>query len=795
VVKEGATMAGWFDKLQAFGGAHLRHVQVLREALQMADTAAAREHLAAYLRGLSGAALKGFQASVALLLQMETQPQVQQALQWVLANSDALRRGDFRPPTPQTLPPHGLTLEQVVALVEPWAQLDEAQAEAAFVATLQALDARGRQEFAGHLETLAQRAQGQLAQMEAQDDSAWGTSFEDRMAYLQARITTGQRDPAQAQALARQRALVQALHEAAARARAWQPPATPPAPAAAQASPVPTPSPAAAGAPCTNDDAGADAGALAAFPYDGTPVEQVAALRAMLDDAAARQGMDAARRATLEDFLARIEDSLRREARRQAAAAPAPGDRAAMEADLRARMAHLSEFRAQMMRFVGLLRDVRRADAPPPGTRAAALLERIGALIEDVAAQLAHPGGMARDSEAQALQAMHLDLVRARGRLAELAADEAALRLYEADSLRATAQTLRLFHRRGHAMLARPVWPGGAARCDPGTVFVAVPEAWRPAVHAACDAAGLTQAPAARAGVDAATAQWRALQRSALAVFDLGGADPATYYALGQAYALGIELVLLARRGSVIPFDVAQHVIEVDDPGALAAPLAAALDDAVYGVQTHGLGLLMHATLARCRALAAHAVGSADADVLLSQLEATAASPLDFRAALEQFLAQLGNSRLVLLHPRWPARYPEPGVRRCFVVMPFSEQLAATQALYRRLDAELEAAGATVVRGDEALGQEIVASIWDETARASHVLVDLSGYNLNVCLELGMADAIGRDTLLIGCTGTPEARFTAIDKRRIHVYGDDEASWDGVRRQVLAFVKREPTLA
>jgi hypothetical protein len=181
--------------------------------------------------------------------------------------------------------------------------------------------------------------------------------------------------------------------------------------------------------------------------------------------------------------------------------------------------------------------------------------------------------------------------------------------------------------------------------------------------------------------------------------------------------------------------------------------------------------------------------------VLLKQLEATVASPLDFRAALEQLLAQLGNSRLVMLHPRWPAHYPSAdGTRRCFVVMPFSETLPGTQAMYRELDAALSQNGVHVVRGDEALGQDIVASIWEETARASHVLVDLTGYNLNVCLELGMADAMGRDTLLIGATGTPEQRFAAIDKRRIHSYGTDEASRQALQAQVIAFVQRAPTL-
>jgi hypothetical protein len=121
-------------------------------------------------------------------------------------------------------------------------------------------------------------------------------------------------------------------------------------------------------------------------------------------------------------------------------------------------------------------------------------------------------------------------------------------------------------------------------------------------------------------------------------------------------------------------------------------------------------------------------------------------------------------------------------------------QLATTQSMYRHIDADLRTAGVEVVRGDVALGQEIVASIWEETARASHVLVDLTNYNLNVCLELGMADTIGRDTLLIGANGTSDRRFAAIDKRRIHHYGEDDASQQAVRAQVRAFSERAATL-
>jgi len=34
------------------------------------------------------------------------------------------------------------------------------------------------------------------------------------------------------------------------------------------------------------------------------------------------------------------------------------------------------------------------------------------------------------------------------------------------------------------------------------------------------------------------------------------------------------------------------------------------------------------------------------------------------------------------------------------------------------------------------------------------VFVDLTEYNLNVCLELGVADTLGRPTFLFGCEGT-----------------------------------------
>jgi len=54
--------------------------------------------------------------------------------------------------------------------------------------------------------------------------------------------------------------------------------------------------------------------------------------------------------------------------------------------------------------------------------------------------------------------------------------------------------------------------------------------------------------------------------------------------------------------------------------------------------------------------------------------------------------------------------------------------------------------------------------------------VDLSGFNLNVCLELGIADTIGRRTLLIGEQGTErhlKDALPGVAKRRCLTYSGD----------------------
>jgi len=105
--------------------------------------------------------------------------------------------------------------------------------------------------------------------------------------------------------------------------------------------------------------------------------------------------------------------------------------------------------------------------------------------------------------------------------------------------------------------------------------------------------------------------------------------------------------------------------------------------------------------------------------------------------------------------------------------MPFRDDL---KMMYDVITKECRASGIKLIRGDMADEQQIVLSIWEEIGRATHIIVDLTGFNLNVCLELGIANALGRNTFIIGQQGTERKLFRSIEKRRCHPYPSNPTS-------------------
>ena len=248
-------------------------------------------------------------------------------------------------------------------------------------------------------------------------------------------------------------------------------------------------------------------------------------------------------------------------------------------------------------------------------------------------------------------------------------------------------------------------------------------------------------------------------------------------------------MLLLATR-KAMPFDIAQEVHLYNLPHDLERFLSSELDSVVYGLQIKGgAGSSIRATTEYANRLAA-----ADADngllrVAAQQLAAAQRDPVQFRAALDTFNGYLGVGAHVPLYPSGRA-YPNALEPRCFIIMPFCDELNPT---YLALIRECEREGVQPTRGDIAEGQEIIQSIWQEIGRGNCVIADLTGFNPNVCVELGIAHALGRPTLMIGKTGTEKHLFASVAKRRCHTYRDDPLEEPGFLNVVREFLTRPST--
>jgi len=60
---------------------------------------------------------------------------------------------------------------------------------------------------------------------------------------------------------------------------------------------------------------------------------------------------------------------------------------------------------------------------------------------------------------------------------------------------------------------------------------------------------------------------------------------------------------------------------------------------------------------------------------LFTRLQSVATDPVKFRAAIKVFNDRLGEDSHLILNPRWPGVYPDPCEPRCFVMIPFRDDL------------------------------------------------------------------------------------------------------------------------
>lgn len=419
---------------------------------------------------------------------------------------------------------------------------------------------------------------------------------------------------------------------------------------------------------------------------------------------------------------------------------------------------------------------LRKPSLKGPGAASGSRVERLQAALQDLKSFIG-AAGMAQGNSVGMREAA-MDLFVRLGRLTtwinQTGDDTAKIGHLERDQARALAHEVRLYATRRQQLLAQPIWPHVEATVDANRVFFSGSSHMRAELAGTLMFSGLELADEAPVGANFATHRWHELHSSNVAVFDLSDAQPQVYYELGIALTIGAQILLIAAEATEIPFDIAQNVSRYSAGNALRPWLADELQAAVYGLQVKGsLASSLPATLDYAERLAASWPDNALLGIAFKVMRGAGDDPIKFRNALTTFNCYLGAREHELLQTRWPGQYPDPHSPRNFAVMPFRTE---REAAYEVIDACARHAGVEPVRGDQAEGQEIIESIWKEICRATHVTVDLSGFNLNVCLELGMADTLGRPTLLIGEQGTErllKAALPGVAKRRCQTYAAD----------------------
>lgn len=739
-------------KLVETGAAYLQQVRVVNELKQLSPQEA-RARFAQYAQGLSNTARAGFAVTLAALEKNEASAEARRLIGSLRASLlDASEQAAAPPavsaaaPMPASAPRP--TFDEDLQRVGDWYEVDDQQREALIAGHLAALDADGLRELQANLDRMRRNCAEKIDDHQENEARIAGGRFvEDQMAYRMAVLRTGQHDPQwlqQLRELEQWRERFGLLHhrvELALEQR--QRPAAAPAPQ------------------------GADA------------LRGVQAMKQLLEQQIDSGEVRGERAVALRRTLAQIEAVLAASDRGEIGPAQAAqrikqvyADSASMLADPGAasRIARATPRQKEIDAYAGAMKVAlgRELMESPPAATASA----IGAVLGDLTTFQQRVAGVTDDDA-----------------LAEL----------ERDVLRPAARARHELAMTRHALLARPLWESVEHVAQVNAVAYSGAADLQQALEAALAPRRLAVAGTRRLQGHGQV-RWDELNRCHVAVFDLRRANDiaslvtskpkrarelvAAAYELGMAFALGKPVVVVASPGTVLPFDVDLAPLVLDGDEDDAALLQQAVDEAMYVPQraarassiAESIAFLDRLTAGHPKRRAFEGMGWLD--------PALARDPATFAANTEQMIRDLGAPPWRLLRPAWPGTYAEAGVRRCFHVMPFGPDWAdAVRDAAREACAER---GFLYRRGDEAEEGRIIQAIWDDLCRADLVLVDLTGANLNVMIELGIAHAIGRPVLAVQQRDAVDVRPRHIEKLRFLSYGSPQELTQVLRARLNA---------
>lgn len=382
--------------------------------------------------------------------------------------------------------------------------------------------------------------------------------------------------------------------------------------------------------------------------------------------------------------------------------------------------------------------------------------------------------------------------------------DAPSLLRLEQDRLRALAVDLRSYELRNHLMYARPTWgPKATTRPNRFSLFGEVDALM--AARNAAESLGLELLEEEAAGRAPDRSRWETIGASNFAIFDMrsaafdSGTWPSTCHALGLALGVSTGSIVVTDAGATLPFDIHINPLRVGGKESLEHVLGGAMGEAATAIPPASeRGSSTEATVSHVLdELHQNARVMQYLRPLIEPLRANVHDPVKTRLYLESLLGQAPSGGGTLLTPAWPGAYPDRRHPSCFHILPFALPDAISLAVE-------DGCGSSVryVRGDTSGSIDVIEGIWEGIAEASAVVVDLTPApastdrslldsprpvppNANVCLELALAQVLGRRLLLVRDAREPFPElFPQIAKLQVRLYRSPRELSDLVRRFV-----------
>ena len=421
-------------------------------------------------------------------------------------------------------------------------------------------------------------------------------------------------------------------------------------------------------------------------------------------------------------------------------------------------------------------------------------LQQLAALLQALLHRLTTPSlraGLGADEEAEA------DRLRRRfdevGGMIRYATTEGQVLRYQRGGLRRIGLDIGRFERRHHLMVAHPDLPTQHVAGNPNAVYFAGSDGVGELVRQACERIRLGT-PERAGGGSGADVRWLQLRAAGVAALDFSSFDPAradppgpvsrlpemtaavlaaagpvaaVAHDAGWADVLGIPTVVITRRGAPMPFDIAPDPAVLEGDDADVDRIIAGIQLALYGRQRASPGSSVADTVEHLRTR----IGPADraSAELLDGLH-NVHDAITAQRVLHTVVDRMRGAHPLLVLPSRAGGYPAPDRPALFHVSAFRDWSEVAQ---QEVHAACRRAGIEYGIGNARLDPNILGAVWNDLCRADFVVADITYLNPNAVLELAIAQALGRRTVILSQNQGAHEHLAVLASRRVQHYDAD----------------------